>query len=171
MADFLRLKAFGPSECVETPRGARAKFKLDTQSGTFQYSRPLALGLSYPFDWGFIPSTCGDDGDPLDGIVLHDTTSYPGVVIACNPLGVLQVAQTEDGATKRNDRYIFKPANSPLKDVDVDELPKKIKNELEFFRAAVLGTGKSLEYLGWHSAHAALKGLIEGAERFAQGNR
>jgi hypothetical protein len=67
----------------------------------------------------------------------------------------------------------LKAVNSPLKDVlvDVDELPKKIKNELEFFRAAVLGTGKSLEYLGWHSAHAALKGLIEGAERFAQGNR
>ena len=178
MADYFSFKAFGPDDrvqvVIETPRGARAKFKLDMEIGAFRYSRPLALGLSYPFDWGFIPSTCGEDGDPLDGIVLHDAASYPGVVIPCNPLGVLQVAQTEEGTTRRNDRYVFKPIKSPLKDVldEVEELPSKIRNELEqFFRAAVLGTGKTLDYLGWKDAATALKGLRDGAERFAQGKR
>ena len=94
MLDCSRSNAFSRDECVlvviETSRGIRSKFKLDTRSGAFAYSRPQALGLSYTFDWGFVPSTCGEDGDPLDGIVLHDGSSYSGTIISFHSPGVLK---------------------------------------------------------------------------------
>jgi len=97
---------------VETPRGSRAKFKLKPGTGTFMMSRPLALGLHYPFDWGFVPSTVAEDGDPLDALVIHDAVSYPGTIIRCNPVAILDLRQTERGATRRNDRIILVPSTS-----------------------------------------------------------
>ena len=66
---------------VETPRGSRAKFKYDPDSKLFALSKELVTGLSYPYDWGFIPSTLGEDGDPVDVMLLHDVATYPGMII------------------------------------------------------------------------------------------
>lgn len=68
---------------VETPRGSSTKFKFDDQQGIFKVSRGLALGVAYPFDWGFVPGTSSDDGDALDAVCLHDQSSFPGIVLAC----------------------------------------------------------------------------------------
>jgi inorganic pyrophosphatase len=61
-------------------------------------------GLTYPYDWGFIPSTKAEDGDPLDVPILHDPQTYPGVVLRCRPIGILEVEQKKKGETERNDR-------------------------------------------------------------------
>src|ERR1700755_3044973 len=97
---------------VETPRGAAAKFSYDPEEKLFQYSHPLPAGISYPFDWGFIPSTLGEDGDALDGMVIHQATSTPGIVIRCALLGAIAVEQKEGRKTLRNDRYIFLSAKA-----------------------------------------------------------
>src|SRR4051812_31684480 len=76
---------------IETPRGSAAKLAYEPKSGVFQYSRPLPVGNTYPFDWGFIPSTLGEDGDPLDGMVIHQAATAPGVVIKCELLGALRI--------------------------------------------------------------------------------
>lgn len=71
----------------------------------------LPLGLSYPFDWGFVPSTQAPDGDPLDILILHEASTYPGVVLPCRPLDVVEMDQDEKEVTReRNDRVIVMPS-------------------------------------------------------------
>jgi hypothetical protein len=82
---------------VETPRGSRAKFAYDPKLETFVLSKSLLTGLTYPHDWGFVPSTKADDGDPLDIMVIHDAATFPGVVLACRVIGILQIEQKSKG--------------------------------------------------------------------------
>src|SRR2546430_1417610 len=98
---------------VEVPKGGRVKLKWDPELGVFQASRYLPAGLSYPFDWGFVPGTKAEDGDPLDAIILADVPTWPGVVIPCEPLGVLRLEQDDKkGRRQRNDRLIVRPASA-----------------------------------------------------------
>jgi inorganic pyrophosphatase len=107
MTDLLTLPTFAPGTTVhvvaETPRHSRAKFKYDPKLRAFTLSRALTLGLIYPYDWGFVPSTAAPDGDPIDALVLHNVTTSPGMVLRCKPLGILDVLQTEKQRTERND--------------------------------------------------------------------
>src|SRR3954453_8756235 len=97
MPDLHNLPAFSPANAlpvvVESPRGSAVKLKYDPSLGAMSISRPLSLGLSFPYDWGFVPSTRGADGDPLDAIVLWDVATFPGVVIPCLALALLKVDQ------------------------------------------------------------------------------
>ena len=70
---------------VECPRGSCLKFDYDAEHGVFEVGRPLPLGMSYPFDWGFIPGTRAPDGDPIDALMLNDVATYPGVLIPGDP--------------------------------------------------------------------------------------
>src|SRR5438309_10832604 len=82
---------------VETPRGSAAKLEFDPELQVFTLSKGLILGLTYPYDWGFIPSTEGEDGDPVDVLVMHDAATAPGLVLKCKVIGVLEVVQSEKG--------------------------------------------------------------------------
>ena len=89
---------------VETPRGSRAKLEFDSKLRVFTLAKPLLPGLTYPYDWGFIPSTKADDGDPVDVLIVHDAATYPGLVLRCTPIGILEILREEDGKKERNDR-------------------------------------------------------------------
>src|SRR5262249_5695766 len=78
---------------ADTPSGARENHTFDPELKTFVLSKSLMLGLSYPYDWGFIPSTRAEDGDPLDAMVIHDAATTPGLVLRCKLIGVLQTIQ------------------------------------------------------------------------------
>jgi len=139
---------------VESPRGATAKFKRDERSGLFTLSRPLPAGLVYPYDWGFIPDTLAEDGDPLDGFVVWDGCSYPGILIVGRPIGVLRVSQTmhDSGITSRNDRVAVVPtSDSRARELhSVDDLPQRTRDELQqFFAASVAFEPKRVEFHGW----------------------
>jgi inorganic pyrophosphatase len=173
MTDLMRVPARGTENTihvvVETPRGTRAKIKLDPQLNAFIYVRPMPQGLSYPFDWGFIPSTCGADGDPLDAMVLHSAACPSGTVIPCRPLAVLEVRQTEKGKAFRNDRYIMQPINT--RGVDDIRLTRQLKTELEhFFADAISHTRKKLKFLGWKSAGIAARQIALGRKAWTQKN-
>jgi inorganic pyrophosphatase len=144
---------------VEAPRSSSLKFEFDPSLGLFTVSRELPLGLAYPFDWGFIPGTRGDDGDPLDAMVLHHEPSYPGVLLPCRLLGMVEVEQRDgDSAPQTNNRIIATPswheALSALQ--EARDLPKAVRREIEqFFVSAVAFTGKRVAIQGWASAKKA----------------
>lgn len=165
MADPERLSALDGDGhvhvVVEASRGMRAKCKYDSELGLFVFGKPLPHGMAYPFDWGFIPSTKGEDGDPLDALVLHDAACPVGCLIACKPVAVLRVLQTEKGRKKRNDRFLLRPAAD--KAVSNDTLSGRLKREMEqFFRGVVLDTGKTLEFGPWQGPKQALAAIRKG---------
>lgn len=91
---------------VETPKGCAAKYNFDEETQMFKLKKILPEGLSFPFHFGFIPFTKAEDGDPVDVLILMDEPSWPGCVIECKMLGVIEAEQTENGETARNDRMI-----------------------------------------------------------------
>jgi inorganic pyrophosphatase len=138
---------------VEAPKGSSVKLKYDAELGAFTVSHALTLGLSYPFDWGFVPSTQAPDGDPLDVLILHDCATYPGVVLPCQPLGVIEMDQDDQGGKReRNDRVIVMPSwHDRLGEFErASDLPQRLREELEqFFLSTTFFTAKNPKILDW----------------------
>jgi len=78
---------------VESPRGSPVKLKYDPELSCIVSGRPLPLGFVYPYDWGFVPGTRAPDGDPVDALVFWEVPTFPGIVLRCRALGVLEVEQ------------------------------------------------------------------------------
>ena len=91
---------------IETPKGSRNKYSYDPDCDCMQLSTVLPEGMVFPYDFGFIPSTVGDDGDPLDVLILMDAPVVPGCVIRARLIGVIEAEQSEGGHWVRNDRLI-----------------------------------------------------------------
>jgi inorganic pyrophosphatase len=164
MTNLMKIPTWADGESihaiVETPRGSTCKLDFDPDLRAFTLAKPLMAGLTYPYDWGFIPSTKAQDGDPLDVLVIHDARTYPGVVLRCRPVGILEVEQTSKGKKERNDRVFAVPDRSPLETdlKDVRHLPSRAREELEqFFRATNALEDKELEFLGWRGPKRATK--------------
>ena len=94
---------------IETPKGSRNKFKYNEDHGLFMFDKALPIGQSFPFDFGFLPSTIGEDGDPLDALVLTHEPTFVGCLVVSKLLGVIEANQTADGKTNRNDRFVAVP--------------------------------------------------------------
>lgn len=139
---------------VESPRGSAVKWKYSPELGAMTISRPLVLGLVYPCDWGFVPSTLCPDGDPLDAAVWWDVPSYPGVVLPCRALGVVQVEQRHaEGNRIRNDRVLAVPVAARREAL----ITERVRQEIEhFFLAATALEGKDAHIVGWGDGGAAL---------------
>ncbi|HLY68708.1 MAG TPA: inorganic diphosphatase [Puia sp.] len=123
---------------IETPKGSSQKFDYDQSSHFFKLKKILPEGMCFPFDFGFIPDTKGEDGDPLDVIVISDFPSFPGCLIDCRIIGGFKAVQSENPGKKkiiRNDRFIAVPECSAFykKIQSIKELPDEIINELEDF--------------------------------------
>src|ERR1051325_9742394 len=100
---------------IETPKGHRNKYNYDEETGLFKLGGVLPSGAFFPFDFGFVPSTVGGDGDPLDVLVLMDEPAFAGCLVSVRLVGVIEAEQTErDGETTRNDRLIGVAAESRL---------------------------------------------------------
>jgi inorganic pyrophosphatase len=109
--------------------------------------------VTYSFDWGFVPGTLGDDGDPLDALVLHHSSTYPGLLLPCPILGMVEIVQREGkGRPEVNNRIIATPRwHTALDDLEeAGDLPKTARKQLEqFFLTTATLTGKRLEIKGW----------------------
>jgi inorganic pyrophosphatase len=99
---------------IETPRNSRNKYKFDEQTGRMKLSKVMPEGMMFPYDFGFIPGTKAEDGDPLDVLVLSDEPMFPGCEVECRLVGVIKATQKEKGKQNRNDRVIAVAEGSVL---------------------------------------------------------
>jgi inorganic pyrophosphatase len=144
---------------IECPKGSGHKYDYEPEMRCFKLSKILPAGLVFPFDFGFIPDTKGDDGDPLDVIVVSEIQSFPGCCMDCRIIGAIKAEQTERNGDKvRNDRYLAIPDVSQLfKEIkDIDGLPEDIITQIEnFFKNYNDQAGKRFEVLERLDAEAA----------------
>jgi inorganic pyrophosphatase len=120
---------------IETPKGSRNKFAFDPDEHIFELKKVLPAGMTFPYDFGFVPSTKADDGDPIDVLVLMDEPAFPGCVLTCRPIGVIEGEQGEKKQRERNDRIVAieQDAHSWADVKTIDDLGKQFQRELEEF--------------------------------------
>jgi inorganic pyrophosphatase len=157
---------------IEATQGTRHKFKYHARWRAFVLSGVLPLGLRFPYDFGFLPSTRGEDGDPLDVLVLADEALPPGVVVPCRLLGVIEASQRDKGQrrAKRNDRLIAVAAKSHryADCVAMRDLATGVLAEIEqFFVAFNAQKGGVFKPLARRGAAVAARLVESGARCFA----
>jgi inorganic pyrophosphatase len=121
---------------VETPRHSIGKYNYDEEKKCYYLKKILPLGMVFPYDFGMIKGTRGEDGDPIDAMVITETNTYPGVEMKCRVIGALLAIQTRQGKeTIRNDRFFFIPADSVAYGhiTDIKDFSKKHNRQLQDF--------------------------------------
>jgi inorganic pyrophosphatase len=148
---------------IEIPLEGISKYEYDKELHVFRLDRNLYSPVHYPGDYGFIPSTLGDDGDPLDVLVLVDTPSFPGCVLTVRPIGYLKMVDQGQG-----DEKILAVGDSNPRYADVknytDVYPHILKEIDHFFSIYKDLEGKTVDTDGWHSVDEAIK-VIEKARK------
>jgi inorganic pyrophosphatase len=151
---------------IEIAAGSKNKYEFDKDLGALALDRVLSSSVMYPYDYGFIPNTLADDGDPLDGMVIMDEPTFPGCVIAARPIGMMEMI---DGG-ERDEKILCVPDKDPryahvksLKDI-----PQHRLDEIcEFFKTYKNLEKKAVEVLGWKDVDAVLP-LVEKCIKAAQ---
>jgi inorganic pyrophosphatase len=175
MADLTHLaNQFDPKKAIcriiiETPKGFRSKFKYDPDTNLFMLGGLLPEGMMFPFDFGFVPSTLGEDGDPLDVMVLMDAPAHVGCLIEVRVLGVIEAEQIEDGKTERNDRLLGAAVHSyDHRDLgSIDDVSKTLLDQVEaFFISYNKQRGKKFKVISLGGPKKALKLLKQGMRAF-----
>ena len=150
---------------IEIPKDSVNKYEYDKQLHVFRLDRTLFSPVHYPGDYGFIPCTLGQDGDPLDVLVLVEAPSFPGCLMEVRPIGVLQMM--DQG--KKDEKILAVAESDPLySDVkDYSQVFPHTSREIEhFFSIYKALEGKKTEMAGWADADAARKIVMEGHKRF-----
>ncbi|MDA0672344.1 MAG: inorganic diphosphatase [Cyanobacteria bacterium] len=136
---------------IEIPGGSKNKYEFDKDMQAFILDRVLFASVQYPFDYGFVPNTLADDGDPLDGMVIMDEPTFPGCVIAARPIGMLEMIDGGD----RDEKLLCVPAEDPryagVKTL-ADIASHRLDEIAEFFRTYKNLEKKVTEILGWKDA-------------------
>ena len=152
---------------IEIPRDAINKYEYDKELHVFRLDRNLYSPVHYPGDYGFIPSTLGEDGDPLDCLVLVDSPSFPGCVMEVRPIGMLEML--DQGL---NDEKILcvGRGNPRYKDVsNFSEIyPHMLKEITHFFSIYKDLEGKRVEIHGWHDAAYARDQVLKASKNFEE---
>lgn len=154
---------------IETPKGCRNKFDYDPDSNLFMLGGLLPEGMMFPFDFGFIPSTLGDDGDPVDVMVLMDAPAHVGCLIQVRIIGIIEAKQTQHGETERNDRLLGVAVHSyDHEDLStIKDVGKTLLDQVEaFFISYNQQRGNKFVIKGTGGPKKALKFLRAGMEQF-----
>ena len=138
---------------IEIPGGSKNKYEFDKDMNAFALDRVLFASVKYPYDYGFVPNTLADDGDPLDGMVMMDEPTFPGCVIAARPIGMLIMIDGGD----RDEKILCVPVEDPryneVKSIN-DVAPHRLEEIAEFFRTYKNLEKKVTEIKGWKDVDA-----------------
>ena len=148
---------------VDTPKGSRNKYKYDEKHKQFKLGSVLTAGAVFPFDFGYLPGTRGEDGDALDVLILMDEPAFAGCLVETYIIGVIEAEQTEKGKTIRNDRLIGVAVEShSYREVrELAEVGGRLLDEIEhFFISYNQMKGKEFKPLSRSSSETA-KAMIE----------
>lgn len=147
------------SVLIEIPAGSKNKYEFDKDLQAFALDRVLYSSVQYPYDYGFVPNTLADDGDPLDGMVIMDQPTFPGCVIAARPIGMLEMIDGGD----RDEKILCVPDKDPryakvksLQDIQAHRLDEIA----EFFQTYKNLEKKKVEILGWQDVDKVMP-LVE----------
>lgn len=161
MSDFLNI-------VVEVPKGSRNKYEWDDGIGAIKFDRFLFSSMVYPVDYGFVPDTLGEDGDPLDAMVCVSEPTFPGCVIPAIPIGLFRM--TDEGEI--DDKILCVPAEDPnWNSIDsMDGLPEQLREEIaHFFSVYKQPEGKHVDVEGWYPLEAALEVIEASLKRREDG--
>jgi inorganic pyrophosphatase len=160
---------------IETPKGRRNKFDYEPEIEAFTLGGLLPEGMSFPFDFGFVPSTVAEDGDPIDVMVLMDEPAHVGCVLTIRLIGLIEAEQTENGKTTENDRVIGVAVHSYSHENirSINEVSKTLLDQVEeFFVSYNKSRGKKFKVTGVHGPAKALKRVQKAIEAAKQnGNK
>ena len=152
---------------IEIPKGSRNKYEYDKDMESFALDRVLYSSVTYPADYGFIPQTIYDDGDPMDILVLMDQPTFPGCIIESKPIGIMGMI---DGGDK-DYKILAVPTEDPKYENinDINDVPAHLLDEIsEFFKTYKNLEGKEVEILSWENAEVAKKEAIRSIEMYNQ---
>jgi inorganic pyrophosphatase len=152
---------------VDTPKNSAIKFKYDTLKRIYKISHLLPPGTVFPYDFGSIPSTRAEDGDPLDVLILMEEPTFAGCLVSVRLIGALEAKQTQEGKTQRNDRLIGVAVASRVYDAThaLEDLPQKRLSEIEhYFVAYNEERGRKFRPIGRVGPRRA-KVLVDSGER------
>ncbi len=156
---------------IEIPRGSRNKYEMDHESGAIWLDRMLFTATQYPADYGFVPETLAEDGDPLDVLVLLDEPTFPGCHIHVRPVGVFWMTDEAGPDAK----VLCVPATDPRsrRIHDLDDLPEFLLAEIEHFFQVYkdVEPEKSVETRGWEGAEAARAAVDDARARYVAAHR
>ena len=158
---------------IDTPQGSRNKYKYDPDLGQFKLGKVLTAGAYFPYNFGYVPGTLAEDGDPLDVLVLMEEPAFVGCLVESRLVGVIEARQTEPGAKKseRNDRLLA-VATASLAHGAVTELRQlspALLDEIEhFFISYNAAEGKEFEIIGRRGPREAQRLLKAGRALFRQ---
>lgn len=150
---------------IEIPSGSRNKYELDKVTGLLKLDRVLYSAVQYPGDYGFIPGTLAEDGDPLDVLVLINEPTFPGCLITVRPVGVLLMTDRGDP----DEKILAVPSEDPYHQeyFDIADLPQHYLKEVEhFFRVYKDLEGKRVEIDGWRQSTVAMTVIQECIQRY-----
>ncbi len=150
---------------IEIPRGSRNKYELDKDSGLLRLDRVLYSAVHYPGDYGFIPRTLHEDGDPLDVLVRIGEPTFPGCQIHVRPIGVLKMLDVGEP----DDKILAVPVNDPThrEYFDIADLPQHNLREIEHFFAIYKDLeGKRMQVLGWEKSEVAMQVILDSIRRY-----
>jgi inorganic pyrophosphatase len=156
---------------IEIPRGSRNKYEFDHERGVIRLDRRLFSAMSYPADYGFIPETLADDGDPLDALVLVEDPTFPGCWVRARPIGVFWMRDEEGEDAKIICVLEDEPNSADIR--DLDELPRALLAEIHHFFDVykTLEPNKIATTIGYEGRDAALKEIAAARERLQSDRR
>ena len=173
--EIQRLGPFDSKKCVnvivETPKGSRVKYSYQEKTGLFELSKALPEGMMFPFNFGFIPGTEADDGDPLDILIVNEEPLVPGCLLKAKLAGAIKAQQSENGKNIRNDRLIgFAVSKETPTFLESIELNGKLLKEVgHFFVSYNKMHGKRFKVLGRLGPKQAKAIVKKGARAYGNG--